>query len=186
LLRNTVFFALASPHKIPFNIKTMVTNLTPTQLRQAASIKEQIEALNKQLGAILGSTGVSAPSKSTKPAKRKMSAGHIAKIRAAQKARWAKVRSGKPAAKPVAKAAVKPAKKKGTISAAGIARIKAAQKARWAKINAAKAKSAVVAKPVVKAAAKPAKKFTMSAAAKAKISAAAKARWAKIKSAKKK
>ena len=175
----------------------MLTNLTPAQLRQAASIKEKIEALNKELGAILGSTGVSAP---TKPAKRKMSAGHIAKIRAAQKLRWAKVK----AAKPVVKAVVKPAKSKPKISAEGIARIKAAQKARWAVINAAKDKAApkaavvakpvvkavvkpaAVAKPVVKAAVKSAKKFTMSAAAKAKISAAAKARWAAIRAAKKK
>jgi hypothetical protein len=154
----------------------MLTNLSVQQLRQAANLKEQIEALNKQLGAI---TGISTPTKIAKPAKRKMSAGHIAKIRAAQKLRWAKVR----AARPVVKAAVKPAKKK--ISAAGIARIKAAQKARWAVINAAKAKAAPKAafKP---ATVKPAKKFTMSAAAKAKISAAAKARWAKIRAAKKK
>jgi hypothetical protein len=156
----------------------MLINLTPTQLRQAANLKEQIEGLNKELGSILDPTGVSA---TPKPAKRKMSAVHIAKIRAAQKARWAKVRAGKPTA-------VKPAKGKGMISAEGIARIKAAQKARWAAINAAKAKAApkaAVAKPVVKAAVKPAKKFTMSAAAKAKISAAAKARWAKIRAAKK-
>jgi hypothetical protein len=174
----------------------MLTNLSVQQLRQAANLKEQIEALNKELGAIIG---FSAPSK---PAKRKMSAGHIAKIRAAQKLRWAKVRAAKPvvkaAVKPaVVKAAVKPATKKGTISAAGIARIKAAQKARWAVINAAKAKAAPkaavvavkpvsVAKPVVKTAVKPAKKFTMSAEAKAKISAAAKARWAAVRAAKKK
>jgi hypothetical protein len=147
-------FTLAPTIQFPFNIKTMLTNLSVQQLRQAANLKEQIETLNKELGAILGSTGVSAPSKAASP-KHKMSAGHIAKIRAAQKARWAKVRAGKPA---VVKSAVKPAKKKGTISAAGIARIKAAQKARWAVINAAKAKSAPkiavkhapVAKPVAK------------------------------------
>ena len=139
----------------------MLINLSAHQLRQAANLKEQIEALSKELGAILGATGISA---TPKPAKRKISAAHIAKIRAAQKLRWAKVR----AAKPVAKAVVKPAKKKGAISAEGIARIKAAQKARWAAINAAKAKAAPkavvvavkpvpVAKPVVKAAVKPAK-----------------------------
>ena len=77
-----------------------------------------------------------------------MSAAAKAKISAAAKARWAKVKSSaKPAAaksvpsvKPalVTKSvpAAKPAKKK--ISAEGIARIKAAQKARWAKIKAAK------------------------------------------------
>ena len=145
-------------------------NLSVQQLRQAANLKEQIENLHKQLAAISSSTGVSASVKFVKPAKRKMSAGHIAKIRAAQKLRWSKFRAGKSAAKPGAAP-----KKKGTISAAGIARIKAAQKARWAAIKAAKAKP--VAKPVKKAR----KKFTMSAAAKAKLSALAKARWAKVK-----
>ena len=79
-----------------------------------------------------------------------MSAAGKARIAAAQKARWAKIKAAaKPAAAPkavvAAKAAAKPApaakpaaKKK--ISAEGIARIKAAQKARWAKIHAAKAK----------------------------------------------
>jgi hypothetical protein len=188
----------ASIKELPFNNPTMITSLSVQQLRQAASIKEQIEKLNKELGAILGSTGISATTKPAKPVKKGgMSAAARAKISAAAKARWAKIR----AAKPVVKAAVKPAKKK--ISAAGIARIIAAQKTRWAAIKAKAApkaapKAAVVAKRAAKVAAKPiqkamvakpakpAKKFTMSAAAKAKISAAAKARWAKIKAAKKK
>jgi hypothetical protein len=174
-------FALAPTLQFHFNNPTMLINLTPAQLRQAASIKEQIEALNKELGAI---AGISAPTNSTKPVKKGgMSAAGKARIVAAQKLRWSKAKAAK--GKSAVKAAVEPAKKK--ISAEGIARIKAAQKARWAVIKAKTApKAAVVAKPVVKAAVKPAKKFTMSAAAKAKISAAAKARWAKIRAAKKK
>jgi hypothetical protein len=63
--------------------------------------------------------------------RRKMSAAARAKISAAAKARWAKVRGEK--------ASVKPAKEaKRKISATGIARIRAAQKARWAKFKAAK------------------------------------------------
>src|SRR5258707_9656778 len=101
--------------------------------------------MSKELGAI---TGISAKSKAMKPMKKGgMSAAGKARIVAAQKLRWSKVKAAKPVAKT---AAVKPAKKKGTISAEGIARIKAAQKARWAKIKAAKAKSAPVTKPVVK------------------------------------
>ena len=99
--------------------------LTPAQLRKAASIKEQIENLHKQLTAL---TGISAPSQSTKPAKRKMSASAKAKIRAAQKARWAKVKAAK--ANPA-----KPAKRK--MSAAAKAKLAALAKARWAKIKAA-------------------------------------------------
>jgi hypothetical protein len=131
-------FLLAPTLQFPFNIKTMLTNLTPAQLRKAASIKEQIEALNKELGAILGSTGVSAPSKAAKPAKKGgMSAAGKARIAAAQKARWAKIKAAK--GKPVVKAASKPAKK-FTMSAAAKAKISAAAKARWAKIKAAKKK----------------------------------------------
>ncbi len=173
---------MSSNSKIPlyqsfnscFNTSMSITNLTPTQLRQAADLQEKIAQLQTRLAAIEGGQAPSAV-KSAPPAKRKMSAAHIAKIRAAQKARWAKVKAAKPAAS-------KPAKKRG-MSAAGRANIVAAAKARWAKVNAAKAKVVSVA-PVV--APKPAKKkFTMSPEAKAKISAAAKARWAKVKAAKK-
>lgn len=111
----------------------MLINLTPAQLRQAASIKEQIEELNKELEGI---TGISVQSTTAKPAKKGgMSAAGRARIIAAQKLRWAKVK----AAKPVAKAAVKPAKN-FTMSAAAKAKISAAAKARWAKIKAAKKK----------------------------------------------
>jgi DNA-binding PucR family transcriptional regulator len=127
-----------------------IINLTPAQLRNAADIQEQISKLQSELATIFGGTTTSAsavaqPVKPTKPAKRTISAAHIAKIRAAQKLRWAKVHAAKakPAVKPVepaakaVKTAIKPAKKK--ISAEGIARIKAAQKARWAKIKVPKA-----------------------------------------------
>jgi len=68
--------------------------------------------------------------------KRKISAAGIARIRAAQKARWAKVNAKKTAKPPVAK----PAKQKRTMSAAAKAKLSAFQKARWAKIKAAKKK----------------------------------------------
>jgi len=112
-------------------------NLSVQQLRQAASIKEKISALENQLSKLLGSTATTlakAPKK-----KKGMSAAGRARVAAAQKARWAKIKSGKPvvkAAKPVVKTA-KPAKKKGGMSAAGRARIAAAAKARWAAAKAA-------------------------------------------------
>lgn len=114
-------------------------NLTPTQLRKAANLKEQIAGLNKQLATILGGSGSGMPSpfNKAKPAKRKISPAHIAKIRAAQKARWAKFHAAKSDVKAAVKVAVKPAvRKKPKISPAGLARIKAAQKARWAAIKA--------------------------------------------------
>ena len=102
-------------------------SLTPNQLRLAADLKEKIEALNTELASILGATAsVSAKA----PKKRGMSAAGRAAVAAAQKARWAKIKSGKPAVKA-------PAKKKRTMSAAARAKIAAAAKARWAKAKAA-------------------------------------------------
>ena len=147
-------------------------NLTPKQLRRAASIKETIEELNNELNKLAG--GSTTPAKTAKP-KRRMSAAGRANIRAAVKARWAKVKGSKQSTKPSAK---KPRKK---MSAAGRANIIAAQKARWARIKAARPadKKFKTVKPAKK-------KFKMSAAAKAKLSAAAKARWAKAKASGKK
>jgi len=110
-----------------------IINLTPKQLRQAADLKEKIAALQNQLAALTGGSEAAAPVKAAKPARKKLSAASIAKIRAAQKARWAKVKAtAKPAAKPA-----QPARRK--MSAAGRAKIAAAAKARWAKVRAEKA-----------------------------------------------
>jgi len=108
-----------------------LSDISATQLRQAASIKEQIEKLQKELTNLLGApTAQPAPIAAPKK-KGKMSAAARKKLSDFHKARWAKI---KQASKP-AKAAKK---KKSTMSAAGLANIRAAQKARWAKIRAAK------------------------------------------------
>jgi hypothetical protein len=113
-----------------------IINLTPSQLRHAAQILEQIEKLQGELNHLAGGT---APVKAAKPVanppKKKggMSAAGKARIAAAQRARWAKIKAAKPAVQ-----AAKPAKKKFTMSAAAKAKISAAAKARWAKIKAAK------------------------------------------------
>ena len=112
-----------------------IANLTPSQLRQAANLKEKIVALEKQLASL---TGASTPVV-VKPAAKKggMSAAGKARIAAAQKLRWAKVKAAK--AKPASpKPVVKPAKKKFTMSAAAKAKISAAAKARWAAKKAGK------------------------------------------------
>jgi hypothetical protein len=71
-----------------------IINLSAQQLRRAATIKEQIQSLENELGRILGSptkpVAVAAPKK-----RRKMSAAGRAKISAAAKARWAKVKAAK-------------------------------------------------------------------------------------------
>jgi len=79
-------------------------------------------ALNKELASILG---VSAPA--TTPKKGKMSAAGRAKVAAAQKARWAKIKATKPAA-------TAPTKKR-KMSAAAKAKLSALAKARWARVK---------------------------------------------------
>jgi hypothetical protein len=103
-----------------------ITVLSPTQLRQAADIQEQIQALQQQLGELLGSAP-QAEATAEKQPKRKISAAGIARIRAAQKARWAK-----------AKGTLAPANKpKREMSPAVRARLAALAKARWRKAKAA-------------------------------------------------
>ena len=159
-------------------------SLTPSQLRQAADLQEKIASLKSELASIFGQEIKAAP-KAAKPAKRTMSPTHKAKIKAAQKLRWAKFNAAKAKTAPVVK-------KKGGMSVAGRAKVAAAQKARWAKIKAAKttAPKASVKSAVVKAAVKPAaktvkKKRVISPEARAKMAAAAKAMWAAKKAGKK-
>jgi hypothetical protein len=145
-------------------------NLTSSQLRQAADLKDKIEALETELAGLIEGKAPGPieaaieAEEPAKPGKRTMSPAHKAALRAAQALRWAKHNAAK------GQSAAKPAKK---------ARIAAAQKLRWAKVKAAK-----TVKAPAKSEAKPAKR-KMSAAAKAAISAAAKARWAKVRAGKK-
>lgn len=108
---------------------SLIINLSAQQLRHAAKIKEKIQSLEGELNRILDpSHAVSTTS--AKP-KRKMSAGARARIAAAQKARWAKLKG--------AKSLVAPAQKpKRRMSAAARAKISAAAKARWAKVKTVK------------------------------------------------
>lgn len=115
-----------------------ILNLTPAQLRHAAELKERIAKLQSDLVAILGSENPSAPATVKLAAKKwGMSAAGRARISAAAKLRWAKIKSAKAgnAPKPVV---ATPARKKFKMSAAAKARISVAAKARWAKIKRAK------------------------------------------------
>jgi|SRR5271170_4044696 len=103
-----------------------IINLSSQQLRHAAALKEKIHSLENELARVLGS--------STKPAaqavpkkKRTMSASARAKISAAAKARWAKVKGIKKSAPKI----------KSKMSAAARKKLSAMAKARWAKIKAA-------------------------------------------------
>ena len=110
-------------------MNTSIISLSVQQLRRAADIKEKLETLEKELGQILGSS--TKPDTQAAPdKKRKLSPAVRAKMAAAAKKRWAKVKGEQLAVKPVKKARRK-------ISAAGRKKMAAAAKARWAKAKAA-------------------------------------------------
>jgi hypothetical protein len=104
-------------------------NLSAEQLRRAAEIKEQIDSLERELEDLLGTESEPIGSGSGGP-RRRTSAATIARMRAAQRARWAGIR-GETAASP------KPHKRKIRRSATVRARLSQIAKARWKKARAA-------------------------------------------------
>ena len=109
------------------------TELTSVQLKQLASLKEQIEGLERKLAAVLTSSGSGATASA--PVKRKRRTGAAAKVKlgTALKARQAKAKT-----KAAAGAAKPPKTKKFTMSDEAKAAISRAAKARWAKFRAEK------------------------------------------------
>jgi hypothetical protein len=110
-----------------------INDLTVNQLKRAAAIKEQIEALNKELGDIFGASSNGAASTE----KRTMSASAKRKIAAAQRARWSKLRRDDSATHSV-KPAAKPKLKKKIFSPGTRAKLSARLKAYWAAKKAGK------------------------------------------------
>ena len=101
-----------------FHISITMITATPKQLRRAADLKERIDALQDELNEILGSEVSTATADTEQPRKYKFSAAARAKMRKAQKARWAKIRGTAPSSKPVKKG-------KRKMSAEGLANIRA-------------------------------------------------------------
>ena len=104
----------------------VITDLSASQLRQAAALKERIEKLQNALGRIIGNhqtrNGGTSPKKGT------MSAAGRARIAAAARARWAKQRG---------QASSKSAKSGKKMSAAAKTHLAAIARARWKKAKAA-------------------------------------------------
>jgi len=92
-------------------------------------LKKEQDRLTKELRAIGAALTAFGKAYGTRTGARKLSASARARIAAAQKARWAKVRE---------KAKVVTIRGKRTLSAAARRKIAAAQRARWAKVKAAK------------------------------------------------
>jgi hypothetical protein len=81
-----------------------ISELTIDQLRQVLSIKEQIEELQNRLHSITGNGSLSDPF-ATPRKKRGMSAAGRARVAAAQRARWAKIKGNRPGGAKVSKKA---------------------------------------------------------------------------------
>lgn len=108
-----------------------LTTLTSADLAKITTLLKAKEALLAKVAEIDKSlTAFESGKPVAAVGKRTMSPAARAKIAAAQKARWAKIR-GKKATKPVAR-------KKHKMSAVGRAAIAAAARARWAKVRAQK------------------------------------------------
>ena len=133
------------------NALLTMSQSTPTlaQLQRGLQLSEQIAALEAELAALF--SGSPAPKAAAAPVakapaalkKGGISAAGRARIVAAQKARWAKIRAGKaPAPKAeAAKAAKATGKKKRVVSPEVKAKLAAAMKARWAAAKAGKGPS---------------------------------------------
>ncbi|MGK0190419.1 MAG: hypothetical protein ACI9R3_006246 [Verrucomicrobiales bacterium] len=107
----------------------IIANLTSEQLREAAAIKDQIEALETKLAGLLSGAGASSTSAApvaAAPGKRR---GRKPGSKNKAKAATESIPSDSAAAPTVKKTA------KRQMSPEGRARIVAAQKARWAKIK---------------------------------------------------
>lgn len=111
------------------HIPTTMISITPKALRKAANIQEKIQSLQEQLSQILGGE-VPTPVQATEEPKkrRKFSAATKARMKAAQKARWAKIKGTAP------EIPAQPApKKKRKFSAQALANIRAGVAKRMAK-----------------------------------------------------
>jgi hypothetical protein len=142
-------------------------DISVKELEEATSIRRQIDNLQQRLSSILrGSTPrtVSAPAvKARRPAQtgRYFSPATRAKLAAAARARWARLRGG-------ATTTATPARKKGQLTPAGRRKLSQLMKARWAARR----------KATVKKAAPARKKGALTAAGRRRLSELMKARWA--------
>jgi len=129
-------------------------------LEEAVSIRRQIDNLERRLSSILGGAPAARPAvTASAQAGRYFSPSTRAKLSAAARARWARLKGG---AKPA------PTKKKGALTAAGRRKLSELMKARWA----ARRKSGGTKAPAS------AKKGGLTAAGRKRLSQLMKARWA--------
>jgi len=107
----------------------LLGNLSADQLRRAAEIKEQIDALQGELEQLLGIERDLVSPRAGR-LKRRMSPATIARMRSAQRARWARIKGETPAGRNFRKG-------RRRMSAAAKARLSEIATARWRKARAA-------------------------------------------------
>ena len=98
LLKLYRYLSVDFPRQMPRNIYTVnsFSNLSVQQLRKAADLKDEIADLENELSQLLGSAAEPIVTKTPKGRKKRgMSAAGRARVAAAQKARWVKVRAAK-------------------------------------------------------------------------------------------
>jgi len=135
-------------------------------LEEAVSIRRQIDGLERRLSSILGGAPARPAAAPAQAGGRYFSPSTRAKLSAAARARWARLKGGsKPAA----------AKKKGALTAAGRKKLSELMKARWA----ARRKSAGTKTAPSKS------KGGLTAAGRKRLSQLMKARWAARRKARK-
>ena len=103
-----------------------LANISLQQLKQAVTIREKIESLERELSRMIG--GFPGVKKAAPPRKGKMSAAARAKISAAMKARWAK-RKGKKRMSSAAAAKTKKPSPRGQLKERIVQTLKSAGKA---------------------------------------------------------
>ena len=130
-------------------------------LEEAISIRRQIDNLEKRLSLILRGGAPATTTTRPRPAgARYFSPATRAKLAAAARARWAKLRGGATTATP--------ARKKGQLTAAGRRKLSLLMKARWAARRKASGKKGTPAK----------KKGALTPAGRRRLTELMKARWA--------
>jgi hypothetical protein len=145
-------------------------DISVKQLEEATSIRRQIDNLQQRLSSILRGTtprtAVAPAARTTRPAQtgRYFSPATRAKLAAAARARWARLRGGAT----TTTAAATPARKKGQLTPAGRRKLSQLMKARWAARRKTTSKKAAPAK----------KKGALTAAGRRRLSELMKARWA--------
>ena len=112
---------------LPHHMSHFLQTVSAAALREAAELKDQIEELTSKLGRILDGTGSQSKGKKAKTRSGRFSVETLAKMRAAQRARWAKIES---VATEITKAPKR--RKRRKMSPEARAKIAEAQRRRWA------------------------------------------------------